>query len=94
MSQPRTAELQELDKIIARHLETFVLLDNCRFDGRGRPTHCRVVHSTADRDEIYQAMRDYPTSVLIFTGTESEELEGAFLDTCGSWRESGLVEGV
>lgn len=69
--------LEDILKIYPNH---FVLCDRCRFDSGGRVTHGRILDSTTDRDRVYSKLREHANSVIVFTGPDAEEMEGAFLD--------------
>lgn len=78
-------DVLQLDQILNRFRQNYVLLDRCRFDPRKLLTHGRVLHSSTDRDGVYSALRKHPNSVVIFTGEPHEELDGAFLAlTCSA----------
>lgn len=77
---PTTSLVESLEAIVRRFPAHFVLVDQCRFDDRGRLTHGRVIDATPDRDAIYAQLRQNPNSVIIFTGPNAQDEDGAFLD--------------
>ena len=74
-----------IDEILNLFDRQYVLLDRCKFSEVNVLTHGRVVRSSADRDEVYEALLDTPNSVIIFAGPDAEEEEGAFLDAGDAW---------
>lgn len=74
------AELLGIREIVSHYPRHYVLLDRCRFDEVHELTHGQIVRSSEDCDEVYDALREHPNSVIIFTGQVTGEEEGAFLD--------------
>lgn len=68
-----------IEEIVSRFREEYVLLDHCRFDDGCQPTHGRIVRTSADRAEVYDALREIPNSIVIYAGQDSIDAE-AFLD--------------
>ncbi|MFQ5654257.1 MAG: hypothetical protein ACE5GW_05965 [Planctomycetota bacterium] len=87
MANRRIIRLQE---ILKHFPESYVLIDHCRFNDRGRLTHGFVCCSTPDRDTVYQALRDHPNSVIIYTGPVDEDTDGAFLDSGRVWEKAAI----
>ena len=75
----------DIDQIVSRFQEVYILLDRCRFNETCDLTHGRVVLSSEDRDEVYTILRKTPNSVVIYSGPGAEEYEGAFLDQGETW---------
>ncbi len=76
---------QPIEDIIDLFPSQYVLLGSCRFDDRGQLTHGRVLESSTDSDDIYDALRTNPNSVIIYTGPDSLDHDGAFLDSGQVW---------
>ena len=70
----------EIEEIIARFREEYVLIDMCRFNDGCQVTHGRIVATSSNRDDVYRQLRQTPNSVIIFAGPDAMEHEGAFLD--------------
>lgn len=68
-----------IDEIVERYPSQFVLVDSCRFDDAGKLTHGRILEQSADSDPVYQSLREHPNSVIVYTGPDVHEVEGAFL---------------
>lgn len=78
-------DVLDLSAVLDRFRGHFVLLDQCKFGERNQLTHGRVLRTSPDRDEVYDALRAHPNSVIIFTGPLPEDEEGAFLDAGEAW---------
>ena len=71
----RGSDLLAVDELCSKFRDHFVLLDQCKFSERYELTHGRVLRSSAERDEVYQALREHPNSVVVFTGDIDLEVE-------------------
>lgn len=79
------ADVLDIREILTRYPRHYVLLDGCRFDEFHEVTHGRVLRASAERDLVYRALKENPTSVIIYTGPVSDDHEGAFLDRGHVW---------
>ncbi|MGE3163628.1 MAG: hypothetical protein AB7O52_01840 [Planctomycetota bacterium] len=79
------ADLLDIREILTRFPRHYVLLDRCRFDEFHEVTQGRVVRASSERDQVYNALREHPNSVIIYTGPVGSDLEGAFLDHGRVW---------
>ena len=74
-----------IEEILERFERQYVLLDCCKFSEINELTHGRVVRSSSDRDDVYDALRATPNSVIIFAGPDGADEDGAFLDGGKAW---------
>ena len=81
MVSPQVLDTLSMNEIIRRHPKTFLLLDRCKFDERGRVKLARVLKSTRGCNSLYPGLREHPNSVIIYAGADHQEHEGAFLDS-------------
>ena len=80
-----TTQVLPVERIMQLFSRAYVVLDTCRFDDEGRVTHGRVLCSTPDREEAYEALRQHPNSMILFAGPSDDEADGAYLDGGRVW---------
>ncbi|MCI0652489.1 MAG: hypothetical protein L0Z55_11475 [Planctomycetes bacterium] len=74
-----------VSEIIGRFPASFVLIDRCKFTDRFELTHGRVVLTSNTQEPVYEALRECPNSMVIYTGPGAEEADGAFIDRGATW---------
>ena len=80
-----TSGVLDVAEIVDLFPSSYVLVDSCKFSEDMNLTHGRVVCSSDDESAVYDALRDHPNSLIIFTGPTNDDAEGAYLDRGSVW---------